>query len=61
VVTANVPEGTIVAGNPARIIGYRSPESYRRVPVIENRGEAVVVTKPARERCSKPSTNCSPR
>lgn len=34
VVTANVPEGAIVAGNPARIIKYRAPETYQQAPAI---------------------------
>jgi maltose O-acetyltransferase len=34
VVTANVPEGAIVAGNPARIIKYREKESYLRTMQI---------------------------
>lgn len=34
VVTANVPEGAIVGGNPARIIKYRVPETYQRAPAI---------------------------
>jgi acetyltransferase-like isoleucine patch superfamily enzyme len=34
VVTANVPEGAIVAGNPARIIKQRKKEVYSRNPDI---------------------------
>ncbi|HTF03033.1 MAG TPA: acyltransferase [Bacteroidia bacterium] len=36
VVTANVPEGAIVAGNPARIIGQRQKETYNRKPDIDD-------------------------
>jgi maltose O-acetyltransferase len=33
VVTKNVPENTIVAGNPAKIVGYRNVDSFSYSPV----------------------------
>ncbi|MCU7521145.1 MAG: acyltransferase [Ignavibacteria bacterium] len=44
VVNANVPEGAIVAGNPARIVKYRDPSIYKnKLPIIENRSEAEII------------------
>lgn len=42
VVTANVPEGCVVAGNPARIIKVRQPSSYSRPPSILEFEDAIV-------------------
>lgn len=43
VVTANVPEGAIVAGNPARIIGYRDKRIYHGEPLILDRKDSVTI------------------
>lgn len=43
VVTANVPKGAIVAGNPAVIIKIRQPCIYEKTPLITNPSEAVIV------------------
>jgi acetyltransferase-like isoleucine patch superfamily enzyme len=41
VVNANVPEGAIVAGNPARIIKFRDKEKYYSPPIIHNWSEGL--------------------
>lgn len=45
VVTANVPQGAIVGGNPARIIKYRDPSVYRGKLSIELLSEALPLKK----------------
>tara|TARA_B110000238_G_C16040416_1_gene401633 strand:+ start:530 stop:1081 length:552 start_codon:yes stop_codon:yes gene_type:complete len=45
VVTANVPEGAIVAGNPARIIKFRDKATYSNKPTITKREEGEVIYK----------------
>ena len=42
-VTSNVPEGAIVAGNPARIIKYRDKSTYLKVPEIINSNQISIV------------------
>ena len=42
VVAANVPEGAIVAGNPAVILKWRDPGTYNGVRKIESRDECIV-------------------
>ncbi|MDB5273278.1 MAG: transferase hexapeptide repeat containing protein [Chitinophagaceae bacterium] len=41
VVAANVPKGAIVAGTPARIIGYRDPSFYNGAMSIKDLSEAL--------------------
>jgi acetyltransferase-like isoleucine patch superfamily enzyme len=43
VVTANVPKGAIVAGNPARIIKYRDPSYYEKAPGIADWSQSRIV------------------
>ncbi|KKP95269.1 MAG: Maltose O-acetyltransferase [Candidatus Moranbacteria bacterium GW2011_GWE1_36_7] len=43
IVTANVPMGAIVAGNPARIIGYRDDKIYKNRQSICNSEKATIV------------------
>jgi acetyltransferase-like isoleucine patch superfamily enzyme len=43
VVAANVPEGAIVGGNPARILKYREKLIYIAEPTISNRNEGIVI------------------
>lgn len=45
VVTANVPGGAIVAGNPAKIIKYREPASYMREPQIQEWHQARIIAE----------------
>jgi acetyltransferase-like isoleucine patch superfamily enzyme len=45
VVTANVPCGAIVVGNPALIVRYREPASYRREPEIREWDQSLIVTE----------------
>jgi acetyltransferase-like isoleucine patch superfamily enzyme len=45
VVAANVPEGAIVAGNPARILKYRDKKIYTSVPKITQWKEGQVLTE----------------
>jgi acetyltransferase-like isoleucine patch superfamily enzyme len=45
VVTANVPRGAIVAGNPARIVRFREPASYLREPLITEWSEAHLIAE----------------
>lgn len=42
VVNANVPEGAIVGGNPARILKYREKEMYLKDQLIFERDEAAI-------------------
>lgn len=44
VVTANVPLGAIVAGNPARIMRFREPDSYMRELQIQERNQSSIVS-----------------
>ncbi len=46
VVTANVPEGAIVAGNPARIIKHRNKADYLKKPDIIEFEEAITIKEP---------------
>lgn len=41
VVTANVPEGAIVAGNPARIVRLRKASTYKKRPEITEFSQAI--------------------
>lgn len=45
VVTANVPKGSIVGGNPARIIGYRDPSVYNGSMSVKTMSEALPKTE----------------
>ena len=45
VVTANVPEGAIVGGNPARIIKYRNNTSYLKEQSISRWEEGLIVSE----------------
>ncbi|MBC7487528.1 MAG: acyltransferase [Cytophagaceae bacterium] len=45
VVTANVPKGAIVGGNPARIIGYRDPSVYEEAMSVKKMSEALPKTE----------------
>jgi acetyltransferase-like isoleucine patch superfamily enzyme len=54
VVTANVPEGAIVVGNPARIIRFRDPITYQREPEIVNWSDSQIVSEPCGDKNCKP-------
>jgi acetyltransferase-like isoleucine patch superfamily enzyme len=43
--TANVPRGAIVVGNPARILKYRDPLSYEREPEIQKWNQSQIVAE----------------
>ena len=43
IVTANVPRGAIVVGNPARIVKYRTESTYEREPLIHNHADSIIV------------------
>jgi len=45
VVTANVPEGAVVVGNPARIIGFRETDTYQREPEIVRWSDSQIVAE----------------
>ena len=45
VITKNVPKGAIICGNPAKIIKYRSPETYDKPPFINQPQEATIIKK----------------
>lgn len=45
VVTKNIPEGAIVAGNPARVIKYRDPEVYSGKPEFNRKDVNVEILK----------------
>jgi len=53
VVTANVPLGAIVAGNPAKIIRYREPASYAKEPKITEWSQSCIVSEGFLEKYSK--------
>lgn len=42
VVNANIPEGAIVAGNPARIIRYRDKSSYLKLASVTNWDDSII-------------------
>lgn len=45
VVTANIPRGAIVVGNPARIVKYRVESSYEKDPLIRDYVDSIIVTE----------------
>ncbi len=57
IVTANVPQGAIVVGSPARILRYREPSSYLREPSINDYSKCEVVTKGYLEKSCEPVRN----
>jgi|GEM_PF-2073293 len=45
VVTARVPRGAVVVGNPARIMRYRDPSFYERAPGITSWDECEIIAE----------------
>jgi acetyltransferase-like isoleucine patch superfamily enzyme len=54
VVTANVPKGAIVGGNPAKIIKYRDPSVYESALSIHSVSESVALKKSYLDQQVKP-------
>jgi len=44
-ITKNIPKGAIVGGNPAKIIKFRIPESFNRMPSIDEPQNAAIIKK----------------